>query len=138
MGPFLDAINNRGCSDDEGGDDELPDSTVAGSGSCRDTNNVDNADQFRESYRRDMWITMQTWWWSTLFWGRKTLLVNVYAVYKGLMEIKGVKLMAQHRFMCLELQIVPTLPSISAAKDNICAQIKTPSDARKEEAKATK
>ena len=60
MGPFLDAINSRGCSDDEGGDDELPDSTVAGSGSCRDTNNVDNADQFRESYRLDIWITMQT------------------------------------------------------------------------------
>ena len=64
--------------------------------------------------------------------------MNVYAVYKGFMEIKGMKLMSQRRFMCLVLQNVPTLPFISAAKDNICAQIKTPSDARKEEAKATK
>ena len=41
-------------------------------------NNVDISDQLRGSYRHDRWMRTQKWWWSVLFWGHGTLLVNAY------------------------------------------------------------
>jgi hypothetical protein len=46
-------------------------------------NNVDIADQIRNTYRIDRWMRKRKWWWSIWMWGVQILLVNAYMLYKS-------------------------------------------------------
>jgi hypothetical protein len=46
-------------------------------------NNVDIADQIRNTYRIDRWMRKRKWWWSIWMCGVQILLVNAYMLYKS-------------------------------------------------------
>ena len=61
-------------------------------------NNVDVADQLRGSYRPDRWMRKQKLWWSLLFWGHGTLIVNAFVAYRRYMDMEGKVPMSHYDF----------------------------------------
>jgi hypothetical protein len=54
-------------------------------------NDVDRADQLRNSYRFDHWMRKRKWWWSIFFWGMGVLMVNAYVSYVRFNILNGKK-----------------------------------------------
>jgi hypothetical protein len=65
-------------------------------------NNVDIADQIRNTYRIDRWMRKRKWWWSIWMWGVQILLVNAYILYKSahlqIWKTEKKKLLSQYDF----------------------------------------
>ena len=61
-------------------------------------NNVDIADQLCINYHPDCWMGKQKWWWSMLFWGHGTMLVNAFIAYKQFHEIRGKTPLLHYQF----------------------------------------